>query len=83
MLQAAVRLLELNARTQTRRNKGGPPSLADTINVETLPEDLRDEVRALLDVREAAIYGHLGSDALTEGERLNIKTTLNRWKATA
>jgi hypothetical protein len=83
VLQAAVRLLELNARTQTRRNKGGPPSLADTINVETLPEDLRDEVRALLDVREAAIYGHLGSDALTEGERLSIKTTLNRWKATA
>ena len=53
------------------------------ISEETLPEDLRSEVRALLEVREATIYGHVGSESLTEDERSKIKTILNRWKATA
>lgn len=83
VLQAAVRLLELNSHTQTRRPEGGSPSLVEAINEQTLPEDLRGDVRALLEVRGATIYGHVGSDALTEDERSSIKTILNRWKATA
>jgi len=40
-------------------------------------------VRALLEVREATLYGHVGSDLLTEDERTRIKTILNRWNTTA
>ena len=83
VLQAAVRLLELNSRKQPRGHKSCPPSLVEAIREEALPEDLRGDVRALLEVREATIYGHVGSDALTEHERSSIKTILNRWKATA
>jgi hypothetical protein len=83
VLQAAVRLLELNTRKQPRGDKSRPPSVAEAIREEALPEDLRGDVRALLEVREATIYGHVGSDALTEQERSSIKTILNRWKATA
>jgi hypothetical protein len=83
VLQAAVRLLELKSRTATRRNAGRPPSLADVISEGTLPEDLRGDVQTLLEVREASIYGHIGSDLLTEEERARIKSILNRWNATA
>ena len=83
VLQAAVRLLELNAGTENRHTTPGAHSLDEVISKETLPEDLRGDVRALLKVREATIYGHVGSDSLTEDERSRIKTILNRWKATA
>jgi hypothetical protein len=83
VLQAAVRLLELNSRKQTRGKTIRPKSLGEAISEEALPEDLRSDVRALLEVREATIYGHVGSESLTEDERSRIKTTLNRWKATA
>jgi hypothetical protein len=82
VLQAAVRLLELNSRAPTR-TKNGSPALAEAIRQQGLPEDLRGDVEALLEVREASIYGHVGSDLLTEEERSRIKTILNRWKATA
>jgi hypothetical protein len=39
-------------------------------------------VRELLEIREAAVYGHVGSESLTENERSKIKTILHRWKAT-
>jgi hypothetical protein len=81
--QAAVRLLELNSPAQTRGKIARPQSLDEAISKETFPEDLRSEVRALLEVRAAAIYGHVGSESLTEDERSRIKTILNRWKATA
>jgi hypothetical protein len=48
-----------------------------------VPEDLQSEVRALLETREATVYGHVGSESLTEDERSKIKILLNRWKATA
>ena len=83
VLQAAVRLLELNAGTENRHTTPWAHSLDEVISKETLPEDLRGDVRALLKVREATIYGHVGSDSLTEDERSRIKTILNRWKATA
>jgi hypothetical protein len=83
VLQAAVRLLELNSRKQARRNTDTPSSLAEVISKERLPEDLRGEVQALLEVREATLYGHVGSDLLTEDERTRIKTILNRWNAAA
>jgi hypothetical protein len=81
--QAAVRLLELNSRPQPRGKIVQPQSLDEAISKETFPEDLRSDVRSLLEVREAAIYGHIGSESLTEDERSKIKTILNRWKATA
>lgn len=83
VLQAAVRLLELNPREQTRQTSSRPRSLDEVISEETLPQELRSEVRALLDLREATIYGHVGPDLLTEAERSRIKDILNRWKATA
>jgi hypothetical protein len=83
VLQAAVRLLELNPRRHIRGTTALAQSLDEAINEESLPEELRREVRELLKVREIAIYGHLGSESLTEAERSRIKTILNRWKATA
>jgi hypothetical protein len=82
VLQAAVRLLELHSRKRTRAKTIRHRSLQEVISKEALPEDLRSEVRALLEVREATIYGHVGSESLTEDERSRIKTILNRWKAT-
>jgi hypothetical protein len=83
VLQAAVRLLELNSGERTRGKTNGLRSLDEAISASALPEDLRSEVRALLDVREATVYGHIGSESLTEDERSKIKTILNRWKSTA
>jgi len=83
VLQAAFRLLELNARKQIRGKSTRPRSLDEAISEETLPEDLRSDVRALLEVREATIYGHVGSESLTDDERSRIKTILNRWKTAA
>jgi hypothetical protein len=83
VLQAAVRLLELNSGNQTRGKATGFQSLNEAISTSALPEDLRSEVRALLEVREATVYGHVGSDSLTEDERSKIKTILNRWRSTA
>ncbi len=68
---------------QVRGKRARPQSLDEAISEETLPEDLRGDVRALLDVREAIIYGHVGSESLTDDERSRIKTILNRWKTTA
>ena len=83
VLQAVVRFLELNSRQQTRGKRTRPQSLDEAMSEETLPEDLRSEVRALLAVREKTVYGHVGSASLTEDERTRIKTILNRWNATA
>ena len=83
VLQAAVRLLELNSLTPKSRQKTLPRPLDEVIGEETIPQDLRSDVRELLDLREATIYGHVGSDSVTEDERTRIKSILNRWKATA
>jgi hypothetical protein len=83
VLQAAVRFLELNSRKQIRGKATRLQSLDDAMSEKTLPEDLRSEVRALLAIRETTIYGHLGSESLTEDERSRIKTILNRWNAMA
>jgi hypothetical protein len=83
VLQAAVRLLELNSRQPARDRTASWASLDEVIDQESLPEDLRKEVRALLEVRGATIYGHTGPTSLTEDERSKIKTILNRWKVTA
>jgi BatD DUF11 like domain len=83
VLHAAVRLLELNSRPSLREKATQPLPLDEVLSAGMVPEDLRGEVRALLETREATIYGHVGSEALTEEERSKIKTILNRWKATA
>jgi len=83
VLQAAVRLLELNPVKHTGQQKGLFRPVEESMNDESLPEDLRNEVRDLLAVREATIYGHVGSESLSEDERTKIKTILTRWKATA
>lgn len=82
VLQAAFRLLEMNSRQQTPGKTTWQRPVDRTIQEEALPEDLRREVRELLEIREAAVYGHLGSESLTENERSKIKTILHRWKAT-
>jgi hypothetical protein len=83
ILRAAVRLLELNSHSRTGRATAGSLSLAEVIREERFPEDLRGDVQRLLEVREASIYGHVGSDSVTEDERSRIKTILNRWKSTS
>jgi hypothetical protein len=83
VLQAAVRLLELNPRRQIRGTTIRAQSLDEAITEESLPEELRSEVRELLNAKEVTIYGHVGSQTLTEAERSRIKTLLNRWKAKA
>ena len=83
VLQAAVRLLELDSRKHIRGTTTHAQSLDDAVREETFPEELRSDVRELLKVREITIYGHVGSESLTEAERSRIKTILNRWKAVA
>jgi hypothetical protein len=83
VLQAAVRILELNSRKQAYRSGDAPRSLAQVITEEKFPPDLRGEVQELLEVREATLYGHVGPDLLTDDERTRIKTILNRWNARA
>jgi hypothetical protein len=83
VLQAAVRLLELNSSPPRRGKMARPQPLDELISEGAVPEDLQSEVRALLETREATVYGHVGSESLTEDERSKIKTLLNRWKATA
>jgi oxygen tolerance protein BatD len=84
VLQAAVRLLELNS-SPNQRNGTNPryPTLYEKIQSGALPDDLRHDVSNLVAVKEATIYGHVGSEALSEDERSKIKTILTRWKATA
>jgi hypothetical protein len=83
VLQAAVRLLELNVLSKTRDKVSAQMSLEEAITEEALPVELRSEVRALLEARGATIYGHLGSECLTDDERVRIKNVLDRWKAVA
>jgi hypothetical protein len=84
VLQAAVRLLELKNSTKPRAGTNGlQRTLDETIQTRSLPDDLRNDVSNLLAVREATIYGHVGSESLSEDERSKIKTILNRWNATA
>ncbi|MBV8175757.1 MAG: protein BatD [Verrucomicrobia bacterium] len=83
VLQAAVRILELDIVAQTRSKAGYRKSLEDVIGEQGLPADLRSDVRELLAARGATVYGHLGSEFLTEEERTRIKSVLNRWKAAA
>jgi hypothetical protein len=82
-LQAAVRLLELNVLSKTRDKVSAQMSLEEAITEEALPVELRSEVRALLEARGATIYGHLGSECLTDDERVRIKNVLDRLKAVA
>jgi hypothetical protein len=84
VLQAAVRLLELKNSTKPRAGTNGlQRTLDETIQTRSLPDDLRNDVSNLLAVSEATIYGHVGSESLSEDERSKIKTILNRWNATA
>ncbi|HYY31065.1 MAG TPA: BatD family protein [Chthoniobacterales bacterium] len=83
VLQAAVRLLELSPGKRSGRQKGLFRPVEESMNDKSFPDDLRNEVRDLLAVREATIYGHVGSESLSEDERTKIKSILTRWKATA
>jgi len=84
VLQAAVRLLELNSSGKQRAGTiSSYSTLDEKIQNGSLPDDLRHDVSDLLAVSEATIYGHVGSDSLSEDERSKIKTILTRWKAIA
>jgi BatD DUF11 like domain len=83
VLQAAVRLLELDILLQTPGQPRDQRSLEEVISGEGLPAELRGDVRELLETRGATIYGHLGSESLNEDERGRIKNVLERWKAAA
>jgi len=83
VLQAAVRLLELDLKLQSMRKREKPPSLDEYIDGEQLPTEIRNELRDLVDARSAWIYGHHGAESLTEEERSRIIILLNRWKALA
>jgi hypothetical protein len=79
VLQAAVRILELDCKARSMRRKNDPLSLDECINREGLPEGVRSQLRDLVDARNARVYGHCGSEPLTEEERSRIITILNRW----
>jgi hypothetical protein len=78
-LQAAVRILELDCKARRMRGQGYPLTLEECINGEQLPGDVRSQLRDLVDARSAKIYGHYGSESLTEEERSRIIALLNRW----
>ena len=83
VLQAAVRLLELDILAQTRNPARDQKSLEELISEKGLPTELRESVRELVEARGATIYGHLGAESLSEVERVRIKDVLDRWKAAA
>jgi BatD DUF11 like domain len=83
VLQAAVRLLELDILSQPWNQVEDQKSLEEVISERSLPVELRDGMRELLEARGATIYGHLGSESLTENERARIKNVLDHWKAAA
>ena len=79
VLQAAVRILELDCKARSMRGQGYPLTLEECINGEQLPGDVRSQLRDLVDARSVKIYGHYGSESLTEEERSRIIALLNRW----
>jgi hypothetical protein len=81
VLRAAVRLLELDILLDARGQAKDQRPLEERLNEEGLPIELRDGARELLEARGATVYGHLGSQSLTEDERGRIKNVLDRWKA--
>ena len=81
ILQVAVRLLELDLKLQSIRKREKPLSLDECISGERLPTEIRNELRDLVEARSARIYGHHGTESLTEEERSSIIFFLNRWKA--
>jgi hypothetical protein len=83
VLQAAVRILELDCKARSMRRKGDPVSLDQCIEGERLPAEVRRQLRDLVDARSARIYGHCGPESLTEEERSRIITLLNRWNPDA
>ena len=82
VLQAAVRLLELDVLSRTRGQTQDPRSLEEVISENQLPAELSKSVRSLVEARGATLYGHLGPESLSEDERVQIKGVLDRWKAT-
>jgi hypothetical protein len=83
VLRAAVRLLEL--KSSAKQTNGSNPrnlTLDDKIQSGSLPDDLRNDISHLLTAKEATIYGHVGSEVLSDDERSKIKTILTRWKTT-
>jgi BatD DUF11 like domain len=83
VLRAAVRLLELDILLHARGQAKDQRPLEERLNEEGLPIELRDGAREILEARGATVYGHLGSQSLTEDERGRIKNVLDRWKAEA
>ena len=69
--------------TQSRVRTRNQRSLEEAVSEEGMPMELRSGVRELLEARGATVYGHLGSESLTEDERVRIKNVLDRSKATA
>ena len=82
VLQAAVRLLELDVLSKTRGQTRDPRPLEEVISENELPAELSKGVRSLVEARGATLYGHLGPESLSEDERVQIKGVLDRWKAT-
>jgi len=84
VLRAAVRLLDLSSATKQNRGTNPLyPTFDERMQSGALPDDLRHDVENLVAVEEATIYGHVGSEILSEEERSKIKTILARSKATA
>jgi hypothetical protein len=81
VLRAAVRLFEVDCEIRSIRKPGTPLSLEQWINGDRLPAEIRRDLCDLLDARSARVYGHCGSESLTEEERSRIVTLLNRWRA--
>jgi BatD DUF11 like domain len=79
VLQAAVRILELNCKARNLRKKASPLSFEECINGQQLPRDFQIELHDLIDAKSARIYGHCGPESITEPERRHIITLLNRW----
>jgi hypothetical protein len=83
VLQAAVRLLELDCKIRGIRKRQTTRTLEEWMDGKELPGDMQTDLRELVEARSARIYGRHGPESLTEEERLRIISLLDRWGARA
>ena len=78
LLSTTIRLLELHLRLSLKQ--GTTQSVESTLARPDLPESIRSEVEQLLQRRMQVAYGGLGSESVTQEQRLQTKNLIQRWK---
>jgi hypothetical protein len=78
LLNTTIRLLEVHLRLSPKQ--GTTQSVESTLAHPDLPESIRSEIKQLLQRRMQVAYGGLGSEPVTQEQRLQTKDLIQRWK---